>query len=125
MGNFWWGMIAFFIYIPLIFLWFFTLFDLFGRHDLRGLAKVLWAIGILVFPLIGVIVYFIARPKEPDTWVGGDYSYGGSYSSRDYARSQPAGAVRDIETLSQLHDQGTLSDEEFNRMKDQVLAQPQ
>ena len=126
MSDFWWAMTVFFIYMPLIFLWGFTLFDLFQRHDLSGWAKALWAIGIVVLPLVGMLIYFIARPKEADTWVGGDYSYSAAtYPSSSYARSQTAGAVRDMEALNDLHSRGTLTDEEFSRMKEQVLAAPQ
>jgi hypothetical protein len=126
MSDFWWAMIAFLVYIPLISLWFFSLFDLFARRDLSGLAKALWALVIVFLPLIGMVIYFIARPKEADTWVGGDYSYSAAtYPGSHYSGSQQAGAVRDIEALSQLHDRGTISDEEFSRMKDQVLAAPQ
>ena len=32
-----------------------------GSHDLSGWVKALWFIFILVFPLIGVLVYLIAR----------------------------------------------------------------
>ncbi len=39
MSEFWWGMLVFILYIPLIFLWGFTLFDLFARRDLHGWAK--------------------------------------------------------------------------------------
>ena len=31
------------------------------------MAKVLWTIGILVFPLVGLIVWFIAGPKGPSS----------------------------------------------------------
>jgi hypothetical protein len=35
--------------------------DLFRSHDLSGWAKTLWFIFILLLPLIGVLVYLIAR----------------------------------------------------------------
>jgi hypothetical protein len=35
--------------------------DLFRSHDLSGWAKALWFIFILIFPLLGVLVYLIAR----------------------------------------------------------------
>ena len=44
---------------------FLTLVDLFRRHDLSTGRKVLWAIVVLILPVIGVIIYFIARPPQP------------------------------------------------------------
>jgi hypothetical protein len=42
-----------------------TLVDLFRRHDLPTGRKVLWAFVVLILPVIGVIIYFIARPPQP------------------------------------------------------------
>ena len=54
--------------IFMIFLWFIwfwilitIIIDLFRSHDLSGWAKALWFIFILLLPLIGVLVYLIAR----------------------------------------------------------------
>ena len=53
------------IAIPLLLIWVLTLVDLFRRHDLSGGRKVLWALVVLLVPIVGVIVYFIARPPQP------------------------------------------------------------
>ena len=53
------------IAIPLILIWVLTLVDLFRRHDLSTGRKVGWAIVVLILPVIGVIIYFIARPPQP------------------------------------------------------------
>ena len=46
-------------------LWALTLFDLF-RRDWSILKKALWALGMLIFPVVGVIAYLIVRP--PSAW---------------------------------------------------------
>ena len=53
------------IAIPLLLIWVLTLVDLFRRHDLNGSRKVLWALVVLLVPVVGVIVYFVARPPQP------------------------------------------------------------
>jgi hypothetical protein len=58
-------LLATLIAIPLLLIWVLTLVDVVRRPDLGTGAKVLWAIGVLVIPVIGVIVYLIARPAEP------------------------------------------------------------
>jgi hypothetical protein len=39
--------------------------DIVRRPDLGAGAKVLWAVFVFIVPLIGVIVYLIARPGQP------------------------------------------------------------
>ena len=60
LGAFW---TIFMIFLWVIWFWvLITIFiDLFRSHDLSGWVKALWFIFILVFPLIGVLVYLIAR----------------------------------------------------------------
>jgi hypothetical protein len=53
------------IVIPLLLIWLLTLVDLFRRHDLSTGRKVLWALVVLLVPVVGVIVYFVARPPQP------------------------------------------------------------
>jgi hypothetical protein len=51
--------------IALLFLWIWVaitvVFDIFRSHDLSNLAKALWILLIVVFPLIGVLGYLIVR----------------------------------------------------------------
>ena len=44
--------------------WTYTAVDIFGRPDIGGLAKFLWLLLILFLPIIGMLIYFIARPDE-------------------------------------------------------------
>ena len=46
-------------------MWVRALYDLFARRDdLSGGAKGLWAIAMLVFPFIGLLVYTMLRPAK-------------------------------------------------------------
>jgi hypothetical protein len=38
----------------------------FRRHDLTGWAKAGWTLFVIVLPLVGVLVYTIARPPMED-----------------------------------------------------------
>jgi hypothetical protein len=44
--------------------WVRALFDVFKRADLSGGTKVLWAVAMLVFPFIGLLVYTMLRPED-------------------------------------------------------------
>jgi Phospholipase_D-nuclease N-terminal len=60
------------IVIIWLLIWSLTLFDLFHR-DWSVPSKALWSLGMLIFPVIGVIAYFIVRPpaaSDVDAGVG-------------------------------------------------------
>ena len=53
--------------------WALAVYDMFQR-DWTTLTKVLWAVGMLVLPVIGVLAYFIVRPPaagDHDVRIGG------------------------------------------------------
>src|SRR5512132_2561374 len=76
-------LLATLIAIPLLLIWVLTVVDVLRRHDLRTSSKVLWALVVLLVPVVGVIVYFVARPAQatdrPET-------LGGPHESFDAAR---------------------------------------
>jgi Phospholipase_D-nuclease N-terminal len=45
-------------------LWVRAVLDLLRRPDLSGVAKAAWAIGMLVLPFIGLLVYTMLRPAD-------------------------------------------------------------
>jgi hypothetical protein len=50
--------------------------DNFRRHDHSGWAKALWALFIILIPLIGVLAYLVSRPAavDADRYVADDYA---------------------------------------------------
>ena len=62
---FWAFNLVLFLVIPLLLIWLFAIVDLFGRHDIGGFAKVLWLLAILFLPILGTLVYYLARPVAP------------------------------------------------------------
>ncbi len=59
-------LILLFVFIPLVIVWVFTLLDLAIRNDLRGWQIAMWLLVIILFPLIGVLIYFLVRPDSPE-----------------------------------------------------------
>jgi hypothetical protein len=61
LGLFWTIMIfAFWVMVVFAVIWAFI--DNFARHDHSGWAKAGWALVIIVLPLLGTLIYLIARP---------------------------------------------------------------
>jgi uncharacterized protein YpmS len=115
--SFWQLIFVFLIFIPIILLWIFTLIDIFKREDLSGIAKALWAIAILFLPLIGMIVYFVTRPPSPR-----DQSPPSEPPPDTPAVFVTRSTTDQLAQLSELHDSGKLTDEEFAASKAELLG---
>lgn len=112
--TFWNVFFILLVFIPLVMLWVFALVDLFQRTDLSGWAKALWAVAIVLFPLLGLLIYFITRPPTAEEEAAAQRSY----------QQQTAQSVPDqLEKLSALHDKGALTDEEYQQQKAKLLSQ--
>jgi hypothetical protein len=130
--TFWQLLLILAIFVPLIMLWVFTLVDLFNRRDLSGAAKALWAIAIVLLPLLAMLIYFIMRDSQSE--LPGTRLYGQAPPPPPQPHPIPASAadatvgadiVADqLERLADFHDRGILTDEEFQREKDKLLGSP-
>jgi hypothetical protein len=60
--SFIWMMFVFFFYLAVFFAVIWAFIDNFRRPDHSGWAKAGWALVILVLPLLGTLIYLIARP---------------------------------------------------------------
>jgi hypothetical protein len=61
--NIMWSMFIFFAWVIFIYLLILVLADNFRRTDHSGWAKAGWTLFVIFVPLIGVLVYMIARPS--------------------------------------------------------------
>jgi hypothetical protein len=52
------------VIVLFLFLWVRAVIDVFRRPDLSGGGKFAWAVGMLVFPFIGLLVYTMLRPAD-------------------------------------------------------------
>ena len=60
LGAFW-TILEIFLWVIWIWILIYVFIDIFRSHDLSGWAKALWFLFVLLIPLIGVLVYLIAR----------------------------------------------------------------
>jgi Phospholipase_D-nuclease N-terminal len=60
------AMVAFFFLILAIWLFIAIFADIFTRPDLSGWAKAGWVLLIFILPVIGILIYLIARPPEAE-----------------------------------------------------------
>lgn len=114
--GFWEGFFLLLVFIPLVMLWAFTLIDLFRRRDLSGAMTVVWLLFVVLLPVIGVLVYFLARPVKPQD-VDDIESYQHSREAAEAARAAEA-----LEKLAARRDAGDLTPEEFAVQKAKLLG---
>ena len=122
LGAFW---TIFMIFLWVIWFWvLITIFiDLFRSHDLSGWAKALWFIFILILPLIGVLVYLIARGSKMHERQVRD----AKVQEREFRQyvQEAAGSqspADQLAKLADLRDRGVITAEEFDREKAKILA---
>jgi predicted PurR-regulated permease PerM len=103
-------------FIILIWLLITVFSDLFRRHDVHGWAKVLWVLGIIIFPFLGVFIYIITQGRGM-----AERNQQAVQQEKQALRQFVATPADELERLSKLHDAGKLSDDEFAQMKAKVL----
>jgi hypothetical protein len=114
-----WSMIVFFSFVIWIMLLFNVLADNFRRRDHSGWAKAGWTLFVIALPLLGVLVYMIARPPVSDAELAAASPYG-AYPSG--AGADGTSVAREIEKAQQLRAAGAITDDEFARLKAKALA---
>ncbi len=116
-GNFLLDVVAVFVFV----LWFWLLItvigDLFRRHDTSGVAKAIWIIVLILFPYLGVFIYLITQSRGM-----AERNSERARHARDELR-QIVGysAADEIEKLERLKSAGTISGEEYTRLRARVM----
>ena len=123
--NAFWTMLYFFLWIIWIWILIWVFIDIFRSRDLSGWGKALWFLFVLLIPLIGVLVYLIARGGKMQEHATQDAQQQ-DQEFRQYvqeaAASSPANTADQLSKLADLRDRGVISADEFEREKAKVLA---
>jgi hypothetical protein len=123
--NIFWTMFEFFLWVIWIWILIWVFIDIFRSPDLSGWAKALWFVFVLFIPLIGVLVYLIARGDSMHERAA-QQAQRQDEEARAYiqqaAASSPASTADQLAKLADLRDRGVISAEEFEREKAKVLA---
>ncbi|HXX88653.1 MAG TPA: SHOCT domain-containing protein [Acidimicrobiales bacterium] len=117
-----WTLLWFFCFVLFIWLFVVVVIDVFRSHDMGGWGKAGWLIFLIVLPLIGILVYLIAR--------------GGSMQERRVAEMRQqerelrsyvqdvaqSSSADELAKLADLRARGVLTEEEFQAQKAKILA---
>ena len=121
-----WSMLWFAVLVAWIMALFSVLTDVFRSPDMGGLAKTLWVLVILVMPVLGVLIYMLARGNKMT-----EHAIAQAQAQEQMMRSyvqEAAGsagggsAADQLAKLADLRDRGAITEEEFQQSKAQILA---
>ncbi len=122
--NMFWTIFIFFI----IFLWIFIaiqcVIDIFRSHDMGGVAKAIWLIFIFFLPMLGVLIYLLARGgKMQQHQIEAAKAQQEAFNS--YVK-QAAGtentSADELSKLADLKSKGVITDAEFEAQKAKILG---
>jgi hypothetical protein len=108
---------------PLLGVLIYVFIDIFRSRDLSGVAKALWFLFVLFIPLIGVLVYLIARGDKMHQHAEQEAQQQ-DQAFRSYVQDAAgSGNTADqLAKLADLRDRGVITADEFEREKAKVLA---
>jgi Short C-terminal domain/Phospholipase_D-nuclease N-terminal len=95
--------------------------DLFRDHELSGWTKAAWVFFLVFVPFLTALIYLGVRgsgmreralKEQADAKAQFD----------SYVRETASSPVDELHKLSELHDKGTISDEEFEKMKAKLVG---
>src|SRR6266704_3377949 len=123
--NVFWTMLEFFLWVIWIWILIMVFIDIFRSNDLSGGAKALWFLFVLFIPLIGVLVYLIARGgsmhERAARQVQQEDAQARAYI-QEAAAGAPANTADQLAKLADLRDRGVITAAEFDREKAKILA---
>jgi len=118
-----WSMFIFFAWV--IWIWFLItiLADVFRRHDLSGFGKAGWSIFLIFLPFLGALIYLISQGTAM-AQRSAEQQQAVQAQSESYIRSvaQADNPMEQIAQGKQLLDSGTITQAEFDALKQKALA---
>jgi uncharacterized membrane protein len=112
-----WYMLLFFLWIMFFWVFISVVADIFRRDDIHGWKKAGWILLIIILPLLGILIYLIARPKVTAQDV--------RMLTQSEAAQQAAAGVStadELAKLKELHSAGAIDDAEYAELKKKAMA---
>jgi type VI protein secretion system component VasK len=122
-SDFFWLLIWSFFLVCYLMVLFQIIGDLFRDKDLSGWWKALWIIFLIIFPFLAALIYLIARGRGMAERQAGAVQNAQAatdqYIQSVASRGNPADQIASAKTLL---DNGTISQDEFDKLKQKALA---
>ncbi len=120
------SMFWFFLFVAWIWLLISVYIDIFRSSDLSGIAKAGWVVLVFVLPLIGVLIYLIARGDKMQQH-SADQAKAHEEAFKTYVQQAAGGSggvstADELAKLPSLRDSGVITDAEFEAQKAKHLG---
>ncbi len=125
MSNFWdtvMLMVSTFFFIAYLIIMFQVVVDLFRDTELGGGSKVLWVIGLIFVPVVTAIIYIIARGRGMAERQQASMQRAKSETETYIKTVAGKSPAADIAEAKALLDAGTISQDEFAKLKAKALS---
>jgi Phospholipase_D-nuclease N-terminal len=115
------------LWFTMFFIWIWLLItvfaDIFRSHDLSGWGKALWTIFVIFLPLLGVLVYLIARGHKMQEHAV-ERAKAQDAAARQYIQSvvPPASPADEIAKATKLLESGAITQAEFDAIKAKAMS---
>ena len=121
--DFLWTLFVIYFMVIYFIMLFRVIVDIFRDTEMSGVMKAVWFVAILIFPLITLLIYVIARGKgmaERDVKQVNQYKA----AQDEYIRKAAGGddAATQIAKAQQLLTSGAITQAEFDSLKAKALA---
>ena len=114
-----WPMLfAVFMFVVWFWLLIMVFSDLFRRHDVSGWVKAIWVIALIVFPYLGIFAYMITQARG----MAERSSQQAQQAREELRRVVGFSAADEIEKLDRLKKSGSITDQEFTRLRAKLVA---
>lgn len=119
-----WTMLIFFLWVAWLMVLFSVIMDIFRSDDMGGWGKAGWMLLVLVLPLLGVLIYVLARgdsmrQREVDRAQARQAEFDAYVKS---TAGSSAGVADELTKLTQLEADGVITADEFQQQKSKLLA---
>jgi hypothetical protein len=124
-GSFLIAMFEFFIFVVYLMVLFWIFGDIFRSRDLGGWGKFFWILFIIVLPMIGMLVYVIARGngmQERQLEAARAMQEQQAEYIKTVAGKSAGSPTDEIASAKKLLDSGAITQAEFDAIKAKALA---
>lgn len=115
-----WWFFTIFVFVAYLIALFSIISDLFRDRELSGVYKAIWLLFLIFLPFLTALVYLIFRGRGM-----GDRAERQTREAKaaadDYIRTVAGGPASEIAQAKQLLDSGTISEAEFQSLKQSAL----
>jgi hypothetical protein len=124
-GETLWLIIVIFFWVTYLMILFTIILDLFRDRELGGGAKALWFIFLLFAPVLGGLIYLIARGKgmaerQAKEQIEAKQQF--DQYVRDAAGSSSGGAASELAKANELLASGAITQADFDALKAKILS---